>query len=209
MTSTQLTPAQHAILAKAINTSGGKIEWFPDNIKGGARTKVLEGLFNKALVTRDNTNWFVSAEGYDAMGRERPVPAPLVTDPELDEIYRDLERRRQLAARTLAERPRDLDRPRERRLPGRFRKARLRRGTTPSQFFAGAGSRLPGSRRKPGHRCRPLSPVILGGPSRGSCQAARTQPCGSAPVRKHPDPLVSRMFDAMREGVPRRAFAYW
>ena len=28
MTTTQLTPAQHAILAKAINTSGGKIEWF-------------------------------------------------------------------------------------------------------------------------------------------------------------------------------------
>lgn len=28
MSTTQLTPAQHAILAKAINTSGGKIEWF-------------------------------------------------------------------------------------------------------------------------------------------------------------------------------------
>ena len=28
MTTTQLTPAQHAILAKAINTSAGKIEWF-------------------------------------------------------------------------------------------------------------------------------------------------------------------------------------
>lgn len=43
----QLTPAQHAILAKAINTSAGKIEWFPDNIKGGARKKVLDGLFNR------------------------------------------------------------------------------------------------------------------------------------------------------------------
>ena len=38
MTTTQLTPAQHAILAKAINTSGGKIDWFPDNIKA-ARAK--------------------------------------------------------------------------------------------------------------------------------------------------------------------------
>ena len=45
--SIQLTPAQHAILAKAINTSAGKIEWFPDNIKGGARKKVLDGLFNR------------------------------------------------------------------------------------------------------------------------------------------------------------------
>ena len=67
MTSTQLTPAQHAILAKAINTSAGKIEWFPDNIKGGARKKVLDGLLNRALITTDGTDWFVAAEGYDAL----------------------------------------------------------------------------------------------------------------------------------------------
>src|SRR3546814_9974586 len=56
MTTIQLTPAQHAILAYAIEHTGGKIEWFPDNIKGGARTKVLEGLFNRALITRDSTD---------------------------------------------------------------------------------------------------------------------------------------------------------
>ena len=76
MTTTNLTPAQHAILAKAINTSGGKIDWFPDNIKGGARKKVLDGLFNRALITSDGTHSFVAAEGYDAMGRARPAPAP-------------------------------------------------------------------------------------------------------------------------------------
>ncbi len=75
MTTIQLSHAQHAILAYAIEHTGGKIEWFPDNIKGGARTKVLEGLFNKALVTRDSTDWFVAAEGYDALGRARPMPA--------------------------------------------------------------------------------------------------------------------------------------
>ena len=37
MATIPLTPAQHAILAKAINSSAGKIDWFPDNIKGGAR----------------------------------------------------------------------------------------------------------------------------------------------------------------------------
>ncbi len=72
MTTTQLTPAQHAILAKAINTSGGKIEWFPDNIKGGARKKVLDGLFNRALITPDGEGWCVAAEGYDALGMKRP-----------------------------------------------------------------------------------------------------------------------------------------
>lgn len=72
MTTTNLTPAQHAILAKAINTSGGKIDWFPDNIKGGARKKVLDGMFNRALITTDGTDWFVAAEGYDALGMTRP-----------------------------------------------------------------------------------------------------------------------------------------
>lgn len=85
MTTTQLTPAQHAILAYAIEHTGGKIEWFPDNIKGGARTKVLEGLFNKALITRDgNDHWFAAAEGYDALGRARPTPAPLPPDPAVE-----------------------------------------------------------------------------------------------------------------------------
>ena len=84
MTTTQLTPAQHAILAYALEHTGGKIDWFPDNIKGGARKKVLDGLFNRALITSDGTHWFVAAEGYDAMGRERPAPAPVVADPELN-----------------------------------------------------------------------------------------------------------------------------
>jgi len=72
MTTTQLTPAQHAILAKAIHTSGGKIEWFPDHIKGGARQKVLDGMFSRALITTDGTDWFIAAEGYDALGLPRP-----------------------------------------------------------------------------------------------------------------------------------------
>ena len=84
MTSTQLTPAQHAILAYALEHTGGKIDWFPDNIKGGARKKVLDGLFNRALITTDGTDWFVAAEGYDAMGRARPALAPLDADPEID-----------------------------------------------------------------------------------------------------------------------------
>jgi hypothetical protein len=84
MATMQLTPAQHAILAYAIEHTGGKIEWFPDNIKGGARTKVLEGLFNRALITRDSTDWFVAAEGYDALGRARPTPATIHPDPEVE-----------------------------------------------------------------------------------------------------------------------------
>ena len=72
MTTTQLTPAQHAILAKAIHTSGGKIDWFPDHVKGGARKKVLDGMLNRALITPDGEGWCVAAEGYDALGLPRP-----------------------------------------------------------------------------------------------------------------------------------------
>jgi hypothetical protein len=84
MSTMQITPAQHAILAYALEHTSGKIDWFPDNIKGGARKKVIDSLFNRALVTTDGTHWFVAAEGYDAMGRERPAPAPLVPDPETE-----------------------------------------------------------------------------------------------------------------------------
>ena len=84
MTTTQLTPAQHAILAYALEHTDGKIDWFPDNIKGGARKKVIDGLLNCALITPSGTDWFVAAEGYDAMGRARPTPAPVAADPELD-----------------------------------------------------------------------------------------------------------------------------
>jgi hypothetical protein len=91
MTTIALTPAQHAILAKAIHTSGGKITWFPDHIKGGARKKVLDAMFNSALITTDGADWFVAAEGYDALGMPRPGEnAPRLgsfdakSDPELE-----------------------------------------------------------------------------------------------------------------------------
>lgn len=93
MTTTQLTPAQHAILAKAINISAGKIEWFPDNIKGGARKKVLEGMFNRALITPDGDGWSVAAEGYDALGMKRPEAAQPISafEAKLDQIIADAE----------------------------------------------------------------------------------------------------------------------
>ena len=84
MTTSQLTPAQHAILAYALEHSDGKIVWFPDNIKGGARKKVLDGLLKRALITTDGTDWVVAAEGYDAMGRPRPTPHPAPVPPEAD-----------------------------------------------------------------------------------------------------------------------------
>ena len=69
--STQLTATQQTILAHAHQHTAGKIEWFPENIKGGARQKVLDGLFNRALITKSASNWLIAAEGYDALGVPR------------------------------------------------------------------------------------------------------------------------------------------
>ena len=80
---TQLTPAQNAILAYAHQHTEGKITWFPENIKGGARKKVIDGLFNRALISYDGTDWFVAAEGYEALGVPRKAP---ITIQALDEV---------------------------------------------------------------------------------------------------------------------------
>ena len=68
MTTTQLTPAQHAILAYALEHTDGKIDWFPDNIKGGDARRCSTACSTAPLITSDGTHWFVAAEGYDAMG---------------------------------------------------------------------------------------------------------------------------------------------
>ena len=84
---TPLNPNQQAILERAVQDSAGKIGWFPEHIKGGARAKVLEGLFKRALITPDGDDWVVAAEGYDALGLPRPGALPptiTLDDPELE-----------------------------------------------------------------------------------------------------------------------------
>ena len=73
---TTLNPNQQAILARAVQGSAGKIAWFPEHIKGGARAKVLEGLFKRALITPDGDDWVIAAEGYDALDLPRPGALP-------------------------------------------------------------------------------------------------------------------------------------
>jgi len=87
MSNIRLSPAKQAILAHAIHNAKGRIEWFPDNIKGGARRKVIDSLFNHALITYDGKDWYVAAEGYDALGMPRPgaKQPPPETDAELEQ----------------------------------------------------------------------------------------------------------------------------
>ncbi len=84
-TTTKLTDTQHQVLTHAADQPDGRIVWFPDGVKGGARQKVIAGLINKALITSNGgPDWFVAAEGYDALGRARPTPASTHPDPEVE-----------------------------------------------------------------------------------------------------------------------------
>ncbi|MBK9441009.1 MAG: DUF3489 domain-containing protein [Comamonadaceae bacterium] len=93
----QLNPTQHAVLTHAAQATNGKITWFPDNVKGGARQKVLTGLFNRALITSNGADRFVAAEGYDALELTRPTAAfapevaTLEEDPELEATVANVE----------------------------------------------------------------------------------------------------------------------
>jgi hypothetical protein len=82
MSSISLTPAQQAVLAHAIGHTEGRIEWFPDNIKGGARQKVLDGLARRGLAKLARKQWLVTNAGRTAAGVHALKSTP--ADPELE-----------------------------------------------------------------------------------------------------------------------------
>ena len=80
-----ITLTQQAILERAAKTSTGKIAWFPAHIKGGARNRVIVGLFNRALISPEGGSWWVTAEGYEALGHRQPMDlAPLAAPRDAD-----------------------------------------------------------------------------------------------------------------------------
>lgn len=82
MTPIKLTPTQTLILTQALDHTGGRIDWFPDKIQGGARKKVLEGLQSRGLAHQEDGAWCVTPAGYAALGRPQPTPAPTDASPE-------------------------------------------------------------------------------------------------------------------------------
>ncbi len=74
---TQLTTTQQAVLTHAHEHTEGKIVWLPDAIKGGARQKVLNGLSHRGLITSKRNDWFISANGYEALGIPHRGPITL------------------------------------------------------------------------------------------------------------------------------------
>lgn len=97
MSTANLTPAQHAVLAYAIEHTRGRIEWFPESLRGGARAKVLAGLASKALIVQSDAGWAVAADGYRTMGR----PIPRARKPRADDGADPKPRRRENSKQAL------------------------------------------------------------------------------------------------------------
>lgn len=71
---TKLTDTQTAILQAAAGRPDGNIEPLPPNLRGGARTKVIEGLLARGLITESEGSHLLTYAGYAAVGKRRPFP---------------------------------------------------------------------------------------------------------------------------------------
>jgi len=73
-TQAKLTDTQTAILKAAAARPDGNIEPLPNNLRGGARAKVIEGLLTRCLVIDADGRHLLTDAGYAAVGNQRPVP---------------------------------------------------------------------------------------------------------------------------------------
>lgn len=73
-TQAKLTDTQTAVLKAAASRPDGNIEPLPTNLRGGARTKVIEGLLARGLITESEGSHLLTDAGYAAVGKRCPVP---------------------------------------------------------------------------------------------------------------------------------------
>lgn len=84
----KLIAIQTTAIKAAAARSDGNIEPLPSNLRGGAKTAVIDGLLARALITKfqhlDHAEYHLTDAGYAAVGRKRKVPAPVTPDPEVE-----------------------------------------------------------------------------------------------------------------------------
>ncbi|MCW7540655.1 DUF3489 domain-containing protein [Aquabacterium sp. A7-Y] len=91
MSHSSITDTQCQVLEHALDHAEGRIDWFPESVKGGARAKVLQGLLNRALIMLDGDHHLVAEAGYEALGRDLPnakaiaAAEPAAHDAELEQ----------------------------------------------------------------------------------------------------------------------------
>jgi len=84
----KLTATQTTILKTAATRPDGNIEPLPTNLRGGAKTAVIDGLLARNLITKfnysDHVEYCLTDAAYTAVGRKRKVPAHVTPDPETE-----------------------------------------------------------------------------------------------------------------------------
>lgn len=84
----KLTATQTNVLKTAATRPDGNIEPLPSNLRGGAKTAVIDGLLARDLITKfqhsDHVAHYLTDVAYAAVGRKRKVPAPVTPDPEIE-----------------------------------------------------------------------------------------------------------------------------
>ena len=84
----KLTATQTIVLNAAAARLDGNIEPLPSNLRGGAKTAVIDGLLARDLITKfqhpDHVEYYLTDVAFAAVGRKRKVPAPVTPDPETE-----------------------------------------------------------------------------------------------------------------------------
>lgn len=81
----KLTATQTTVIKAAAARPDGNIEPLPTNLRGGARTAVIDGLLARDLITKFHHTDHVEYYLTDAVvGRKRKLPTPVIPDPEIE-----------------------------------------------------------------------------------------------------------------------------
>lgn len=84
----KLTATQTTVIKTAATRPDGNIEPLPTNLRGGAKTAVIDGLLTRDLISKfqhpDHVEYYLTDAAYAAVGRKRKVPAPVTPDPEIE-----------------------------------------------------------------------------------------------------------------------------
>ena len=80
MTTIKLTESQTTILTQAAYRPDGDIEPLPPTLRGGARTKVIDGLTSRGLIVEQDGKHVLTDDGYAAIGRSRLAHDPEPTE---------------------------------------------------------------------------------------------------------------------------------
>lgn len=72
----KLTATQQAILNYAHEHTAGRIDWFPETLKGGAKAKTIESMVKAGLISKNKRATVMTKVAYAALGIEPPLVEP-------------------------------------------------------------------------------------------------------------------------------------